>query len=508
MGYAAPLLWMLYAVVFSWIQHPTFASTAGIDSQSPQHEQFGLLHLSVSNAGIIGDSLYSSLVTSRRRRRTLAHRDRYNTVLMQIPDSAQRVAHGQSIAAMHGIGLYGRILGNASVNNLESHHLHITNNSVPALGNLGHASVQSQRHGLHISNDAAEATGGPGYVFVNNSSLRLVMLNDSAEAEGRSSDGSSQGTSKGSLGNAFVGKMSHDLHVLSDAAQALGMRVQQALLQVRSIGCSLSSTSKVAIVLFLMAIVLCASTFFWLLRSLVTIRHVNPRRNHNASISQSMAPASVSLVGHQATSKPTWFSRAFSSTGSPFQTWFVDPSDPSVTEYNIICICDCISGERQQMSMNILDLRSREILARAAIHEKGLMTPLPAIYLSSRENLPICHVRTSMLYEKPWSGNLPHICEPSGEVCCRLIMRSENASGRWYHLVDTSGQTMISFQGDFWGKAINLLDGSGCLVGATKPIMIDSVPHYQARVSQHVDAGIVICGLLAINKVEGSIFAA
>lgn len=458
MGYVAPLL---YAVVASWIQCDILASAAsGIDVQSLQDDQLEALQLSVSKAGIVGDPLYSTLVTTRRRRRTLANRDRHITLLMQIPDNVHGVLHGESTAAMHGNALDEILLGNGSVDNLSGH--------------------------MRIANHSARAIGNPDHAFVSNPRLRLSILNDSAQTEG-------------SLDHANVGNLSHDLRILNNAAKGLGLRVQQAMLQVRSIGrLAMENYSKVAMIIFLIAIVLSAAGSLRYLRSFAVTSQCNPRQH--AFLGHSFTPASMS--SDEAASKTEFFSHALvHMTGSRPKTWLVVPSN---TEFHF-AVPDCITTKPQQMAMNIMDLVLGDniVLAKIRIQERGVR--VPGIYLSSVDNAPIAHVRTGSWFAP--QRDLPDICEPSGEVCCRLMRNSELSGGRWYHLVDTSGGVIFMFYGDYLGKIINVVDVSGCLVGATKPSMIDSHPYYQARISQHIDAGLLICALLAIQKVEGSSFA-
>jgi len=52
---------------------------------------------------------------------------------------------------------------------------------------------------------------------------------------------------------------------------------------------------------------------------------------------------------------------------------------------------------------------------------------------------------------------------------------------------------------------MNVVSPSGQLVCDTARCIVDfdSSPHYQVRVAPGADAGLVLCGVLAIDKIEG-----
>jgi len=80
-----------------------------------------------------------------------------------------------------------------------------------------------------------------------------------------------------------------------------------------------------------------------------------------------------------------------------------------------------------------------------------------------------------------------------------------------YALQNRSGERLVTFTGNFREKAINGIAPSGKNVCYTRrcTIDVDNVPpgpYYEVRVQPYVDAGLVLCGLLAIDKIEGSAY--
>mmetsp|Transcript_53610 Transcript_53610/g.115818 ORF Transcript_53610/g.115818 Transcript_53610/m.115818 type:complete len:482 (-) Transcript_53610:119-1564(-) len=171
---------------------------------------------------------------------------------------------------------------------------------------------------------------------------------------------------------------------------------------------------------------------------------------------------------------------------------------PSGMEF-VFAVREVVTRERQQISFSIIDMKGQPLSHVIVNETTGSKS---GIYLQMLDMTPLAYVRTDMVHERP--GSLPEICKPSEKAYCVMVRGTQPECQ--YILRHMSGQQLLTFQGDFKEKAINVLNPSGRLVCATerRRLDFDSAPHYQVRVAPHADAGLLLCGLLAIDKLEGS----
>jgi hypothetical protein len=172
---------------------------------------------------------------------------------------------------------------------------------------------------------------------------------------------------------------------------------------------------------------------------------------------------------------------------------------PSGTEF-VFAVQEVVTPERQEISFNIVDLKGTP-LSRVILSESRSATQ-PKIMLQTMANAPLASVDTLEWHQgttEPLS-----ICRANGALFGRI--QKEPSSGR-YVIRHRAGRKLLTFHGDFHEKAINVMSCiTGQLVGASEKCVVDfnSASHYQVRVAPSTDAGLVICGLLAIDKLEGS----
>lgn len=158
---------------------------------------------------------------------------------------------------------------------------------------------------------------------------------------------------------------------------------------------------------------------------------------------------------------------------------------------------DLISTEKQELSFSIVDLEG-EPLSHVIVNEVGAHA---GMLVQMLDQTPLAWIRTKAVHDR---GSMPEICYPSGEVFCVLV-REGSAQGHRYLLRDTEGRNLYSYSGDFKDRAINVVSTSGRLIGDTErcELGVDRSPHFQVRVAPGIDAGLVLCGLLAVCKLEG-----
>lgn len=170
----------------------------------------------------------------------------------------------------------------------------------------------------------------------------------------------------------------------------------------------------------------------------------------------------------------------------------------------IFAVRQAMTKERQMTAFSVVDMRGQPLSHIIANERSGAQC---GIFLQALNKTPLASVQTRLMHERP--GSLPDICRPSGEVFCSLVCDGIPSCGR-YILRHKNGHRLLAFHGDFREKATNVVNASGRLVCATERCQtdFDGEPHYQVRVAPNVDAGLVLCGLLAIDKSEGSTIAA
>lgn len=172
---------------------------------------------------------------------------------------------------------------------------------------------------------------------------------------------------------------------------------------------------------------------------------------------------------------------------------------PSGTEF-VFAVQEVITTERQELSFNIVDLKGTP-LSKVILSESRQATQ-PKIMLQTMAGAPLASVDTHEWHHG--TSEPMAICRSSGALFGRI--QKEPSSGR-YVIRHRAGRKLLTFHGDFHEKAVNVMSSiTGQLVGASEKCVVDfnSMSHYQVRVAPSTDAGLVICGLLAIDKLEGS----
>jgi hypothetical protein len=170
---------------------------------------------------------------------------------------------------------------------------------------------------------------------------------------------------------------------------------------------------------------------------------------------------------------------------------------PSGMEF-VFAVREDLTTTRQELNFNIVDLKGAP-LSRIVVSEKGDVNAAGCgIFLQTLTRMPLAMVDMKAVHEK--QSKSPFICRPNGEVFGQI---KYDESGK-YLLKNKAGKGLLIFHGDFSEKAVNVMNTVGKLVCATERCVVDfdSSPHYQVRIAPYVDAGLVICGLLCIDKLE------
>lgn len=164
----------------------------------------------------------------------------------------------------------------------------------------------------------------------------------------------------------------------------------------------------------------------------------------------------------------------------------------------VFAVREVVTRGRQEDAFDIVDLKGSS-LSRVVVTERNGRGLRPGIFIQTLMKQPLAVVHTEQVHAG--TSRSPVICRPSGDLFG--VLKKDDATGR-YKLKHRSGYKLLTFHGDFQEKAINVVNMSGKLVCATERCVLDfdSHPHYQVRIAPHVDAGLVLCGLLGIDKLE------
>jgi len=166
----------------------------------------------------------------------------------------------------------------------------------------------------------------------------------------------------------------------------------------------------------------------------------------------------------------------------------------------VFAVPEMLTSQRQHVSFNIVDLKGQP-LSKVVVDEAG---PKAGIALRSLDDRLLARVRTGHLHDT--GTGVPEICWPSGEVFGALV-REEPRTSKHFTLRDWSGKPVFTFHGNFWEKAINVLNDDGCLVCDTERSVMPfdkNGSYYQVRIAPEIDAGLILCSLFTIDKLRAT----
>jgi len=163
----------------------------------------------------------------------------------------------------------------------------------------------------------------------------------------------------------------------------------------------------------------------------------------------------------------------------------------------VFAVREVLTVVRQELSFSVVDLDGSP-LSHIIVNETG-SGPQCGIFLQMLDGEPLASIRTDMLHS--WPGRMPEMCYASGEVFCRVA----KGDGRDYVLRDNEDRILLRLEGNFKEKTVKATSWCGELIALSERciISLDGGAHYQVRVAPGADAGLVLCSLLAMDKIEG-----
>jgi len=167
---------------------------------------------------------------------------------------------------------------------------------------------------------------------------------------------------------------------------------------------------------------------------------------------------------------------------------------------------EVLTKQPQTMSFDIMSLNG-EVLSHVSVDERRQGGEC-GIRVGMTDGRTLGFVRTDAVHDGHPSG-MPEFCRPDGSAFGTLTREDSARSGPGYALRGGDGKPLLIFRGDFRKKRVNVLSAESgqtvCVVERPNAEQTGTGrPEYQAKVGQRADAGLVLCGLLAIDKVEGN----
>jgi len=169
---------------------------------------------------------------------------------------------------------------------------------------------------------------------------------------------------------------------------------------------------------------------------------------------------------------------------------------------------DLVMGGRQRASFCVEDMDGNA-MSDVEIDETDPSSRC-GIFLHFLDKSQLAHVKTALHHQTPCL-HLPEICSADGESfgCFRRTsVCSADGFATQYVLQKRSGEGLFAFKGNFQEKAITVVHASGRLACSTRRCPPSSTSrydsYYEVRVASGVDAGLMLCGLLVMDKVEGT----
>lgn len=182
---------------------------------------------------------------------------------------------------------------------------------------------------------------------------------------------------------------------------------------------------------------------------------------------------------------------------------------PSGSEF-VFAIKEVVKPVRQEELFNVVDLKglslSRVVIAEQCGHPGILVQTLLKKNLAfvSTERAWKCEGADDVPGAPPRDGALD-ICRPNGEIFGSL--QRDGSSGRYVVRQKGTNLEILAFHGNFREHTVNVVNAQGQLISCTERCFVDfgdTAKYYQVRVAPNVDAGLVLCGLLSIDKLGGS----
>lgn len=174
----------------------------------------------------------------------------------------------------------------------------------------------------------------------------------------------------------------------------------------------------------------------------------------------------------------------------------------------VFAVRDVLTRHRQMLDFDVVDLGGNAV-CRVVVSEQHAEEANCGLQVQYINREAFAFVRTNMLYDSRVALALPEICFADGRVYCRVVRAQGGGPflGKYALERSSDGESLIFFDGNFLTREINGVSPSGAIMSSSTrslDVAKASQRHYTVRVAPGNDIGLLLCGMLAVSKVEGS----
>lgn len=227
-----------------------------------------------------------------------------------------------------------------------------------------------------------------------------------------------------------------------------------------------------------------------------------PEENLGAMSSLLAAASAMSLPGGMRASVLER-NGSFSSRSTPEETHLqlcprlVVPED---SEF-VFAVPAVLGTSRQNLRFNVVNLEGQPL--SYIVVKESEAGPRCGIFLHMLDGELVACVRSDAMHSQ--RHRLPEICFPGGHTFCSIV-KDQSTSDGGYELLGRHGRKLLYMSGNSCEKSVRIESPMGQLVATSERRMTNLGDGWQhvICVAPQTDAGLILCSLLAMDKIQGS----
>lgn len=223
---------------------------------------------------------------------------------------------------------------------------------------------------------------------------------------------------------------------------------------------------------------------------------------------QSSPPSRVALPGEAASSRSlsTVSSQdlrpAFQQSSPRSHSHILCPNliVPDGMEF-VFAVPEALQAHPQNTTFTVIDRKGQQLM-RVVVREVQGMAQC-GIRVEMLDGRQLAFVNTATIHRDRLGA--VQVLTPAGDIFCSLSRDEAVPNGKYTARAGVSSEKLLTFHGNFARRMVSVRDPTGHMVCTTEMCAVDGVglPHYLVWVAPGGDAGLLLCGLLGIDKLEG-----
>eukprot|EP00930_Biecheleria_cincta_P040756 TRINITY_DN27917_c0_g1_i2.p1 TRINITY_DN27917_c0_g1~~TRINITY_DN27917_c0_g1_i2.p1 ORF type:complete len:289 (-),score=38.12 TRINITY_DN27917_c0_g1_i2:143-1009(-) len=173
---------------------------------------------------------------------------------------------------------------------------------------------------------------------------------------------------------------------------------------------------------------------------------------------------------------------------------------PEDSEF-VFAVPAVLGASRQNLRFSVLNLEGQP-LSDIVVREFDV-GPRCGIFLHMLDGELLASVRTDEIHSQ--RHRLPEICFASGHTFCSIV-KDQSSSDEGYELLGRHGRKLLYMSGNMCKRSVRLKSPLGQLVATSERRVMNFGDgwHHVICVAPRTDAGLILCSLLAMDKIQGS----